>query len=183
MNSSLLLAINGLAGHSKLLDTFMVYSAKYLIFVVFAVVAICLGLYIYNKEWKPAIYVFISLVVTFILLQLAGLLNLDHRPFMDHHLTQLVAHASGKSFPSDHTTASIGMALSLLYFTKYKKTGVLVLLVALLIGFARVFVGVHYPLDILGGIVTGFVGTTAVYGAMRIREGKNKSGKMQFSSH
>lgn len=182
MNTDILLAINGLAGHSTLLDNVMIVSAKYLIFVVFAVALVCMGLYIYKKEWKPVIYFAISLAVTFLLLQLASLLNLDHRPFMDHHLTQLISHASGKSFPSDHTTASMGVALSLLVFTKFKKTGVLLLLGALLIGFARVFVGVHYPLDILGGIVTALIGTGIVYVVSRIYGGKAR-GTMRFSSH
>ncbi len=183
MNKDILLMINGWAGQSKLLDNVMIASAKYLIFVVFAVGLACAGYYVYKKEWKPAIYFAVSLAATFVLLELAAMLNLDHRPFMDvSTLHQLISHAAGKSFPSDHTTASTGVALSVLYFTKFKKTGVILLIAALLIGFSRIFVGVHYPLDILGGIVTAIIGTTSVYIVMRMtnRSAKNK---MSFSSH
>lgn len=183
MNKDILLTVNGWAGQSKLLDDVMIASAKYLIFVVFAVGIACAGYYVYKKEWKPAIYFAISLVVTFVLLEVAAMLNLDHRPFMDiSNLHQLISHAAGKSFPSDHTTASMGVALTVLYFTKFKKTGVILLLAALLIGFSRIFVGVHYPLDILGGIVTAFVGTTLVYIVMRTTNRGNKN-KMAFSAH
>lgn len=183
MNKQILLTINGWAGRSNLLDAVMVASAKYLIFIVFAVGAACAGYYVYKKEWRPVMYFAISLAVAFIMLELAAMLNLDHRPFMDiSTLHQLVPHAGGKSFPSDHTTASTAVALTVLYFTKFKKTGVLLLLGALLIGFARVYVGVHYPLDILGGIVAALIGTTLVYGVKRVLDRGTKN-KMSFPSH
>lgn len=169
MNTYLLLLINGWAGHSQLLDATMVACAKYLIFIVFGVGLICIGLYAYRKEWKTVIYFCASLVLSFILLKLAALLNFDHRPFMDHHLDQLVSHAPGSSFPSDHTTASMAVALSILSFTKFKKTGVLLILAALLIGFARIFVGIHYPADILGGVIVALIGSGIVYGVMRLQ--------------
>lgn len=92
------------------------------------------------------------------LLQLAAHLYVDHRPFTDYKLTQLISHAAGKSFPSDHTTATTAIALGLLFFTKFKKIGVLLLAVAFIIGFARIFTGVHYPIDILGGLMAGLAG-------------------------
>jgi undecaprenyl-diphosphatase len=182
MNTDLLLLINGWAGHSHLLDTVMLFMAKYAIFVLFIAAAGCVGYYIYKKEWKPVIYFVTTLIVTFILLKLAALLNIDHRPFMDHQLTQLLPHASGSSFPSDHTTASTGAGMAVLLFTKFKKTGWILLFVAALIGFSRIFVGVHYPIDIVGGLITGALGGGLVYLAKHFID-NNKLTKVAFTDH
>lgn len=168
--------INGWAGKNPPLDHIMIFCAKYLVYIIFVAVAVFVVYWLYKRQWRTVAYFFLSLVVTFILLKLAGLLNLDHRPFMDHHLTQLVAHASGKSFPSDHTTVTAGIAFALLFFTKFKKTGLLILLAAFVIGFARIFVGIHYPLDILGGLVTGLLGGAVTFGITRLVTPK----KLQF---
>jgi undecaprenyl-diphosphatase len=154
----------------------MIFCASYLVYIVFLVVAICLAYLVAKREWRPVIYFMATLAVTFILLQLMAMLNFDHRPFMDHRLTQLVAHASGKSFPSDHTTVTAGIAFGLLFFTRFKKLGVVVLAAACLIGFARIFVGIHYPLDILGGLVTGLLGGAFTFGVYKLIENKQKPG-------
>ncbi|KLU60066.1 undecaprenyl-diphosphatase BcrC [Peptococcaceae bacterium CEB3] len=57
------------------------------------------------------------------------------------------------SFPSGHTTTSFAPATVL--FRKSKSIGVAALALAALIGFSRIYVGVHYPLDVLGGVVLG----------------------------
>jgi len=174
MNNTILLFINGWAGKNSLLDMVMVFCASYLIYLVFLIAATCLGYYIYTREWTPVVYFIASLVVTFGVLQLATLLHFDHRPFMDHHLTQLVQHASGNSFPSDHTTAAAAIALGLLFFTRFKKIGLLLLVAACFIGFARIFVGVHYPADIVGGLLTALVGGGVIYALKDIFDPKQE---------
>lgn len=59
------------------------------------------------------------------------------------------------SFPSGHTTSSfavLGIVWSM--FPKYKLA---VLLIAVLISFSRIYLHVHYPSDVLGGIILGFL--------------------------
>jgi undecaprenyl-diphosphatase len=163
MNTSLLLLINGWAGSHPLLDTAMIFSANYLIYIIFAVTAGCMAYLLYKRRWRPVILFGATLVVSYLLLMIASHIYVDHRPFVDHHLTQLIAHAPGKSFPSDHTTVATAIALGLLAFTRFKKTGVVFLVLAVLIGFARIFVGVHYPIDIAGGIIVPAIGTLIVY--------------------
>lgn len=181
MNDTLLLLINGFAGQSHFWDAVMIFLARDLVYIVFAVALLCIGMLMYRNERLPVVYFFVTLAVSFVLLQLMSLLNVDHRPFMDHHLTQLIPHAPGKSFPSDHTTVSTAIAAGILFLTRFKKTGVVLLVCATLIGFARIFVGVHYPADIAGGLFTGLMGGTVVYGVKQL---VNRYGRrpVRFSS-
>ncbi len=158
VNTHLLLEINGWAGKNNLLDGFMVFCAEYLIYIVFALAGIWFVYAVYRRSWQSAAFFAVNLVISFILLHVAGHLYVDHRPFVDYNLTQLIPHAAGRSFPSDHATASTAVAIGFLGFTRFKKAGVLLFLLALLIGFARIFAGVHYPVDILGGVLTALVG-------------------------
>jgi undecaprenyl-diphosphatase len=183
MNDYLLLLINGWAGRSSLVDEAMIFAARDLVFFVGIAAAVCLGLLAYKKEWRPIIYFFVTLVVSFVLLKLMGLLNVDHRPFMDHHLTQLLPHVAGKSFPSDHTTVSTAIAAGILFFTKFKRTGWLLLAAAVLVGFSRIFVGVHYPTDIVGGLFTGLVGGGIVYAIVHFSAKKHDHKRIAFDQH
>lgn len=174
MNSDVLLAINGWAGRHPWLDGVMVFTAVWLIYLLFTVAAICLAFYVYGRQWKPVLQFAAMLVVTFGVLKMMELLNVDHRPFMDHPLTQLVPHAPGQSFPSDHTTSGVAVALGILVFTRFQKTGVILLLVAVAVGFSRIYVGVHYPADIAGGILTAAIGCGLVLIFSRIMAGRQQ---------
>ncbi len=68
---------------------------------------------------------------------------------------------SGYSFPSNHTANCFGIA-SFLGFIFPALRGLL-LGVALLIGYSRIYVGVHYPSDILGGAIIGILASVLVY--------------------
>lgn len=58
-----------------------------------------------------------------------------------------------KSFPSDH--AAVAMALAAILLLWSPKAGIPLVILALAIAFARVFAGVHYPTDVLAGIIVG----------------------------
>lgn len=74
-------------------------------------------------------------------------------------LTTLIPHPTDYSFPSGHTAASFACALTL-YKMLPQKYGVPILCLAVLIGLSRLYVGVHYPSDVLGGLLVG-VGVSA----------------------
>jgi len=60
-----------------------------------------------------------------------------------------IAHASDPSFPSDHATVFAAVGLTLL-LSGLRRTGFLVLAGGVMVAWARVFLGVHFPLDMIG---------------------------------
>ncbi len=78
------------------------------------------------------------------------------RPFVTHPLAihLFAKHAADASFPSDHATASMAIALSLLLRRRYW-WGTLALVFSMILDFGRVAVGFHYPTDVIGGAAIG----------------------------
>lgn len=79
------------------------------------------------------------------------------RPFDVNTAVQLLVSAPRDySFPSGHTAASFA-AVSALYFAGEKKLWKIFLVFAVVIAFSRMYLYVHYPTDILGGIFLGIL--------------------------
>ncbi|MET3728101.1 membrane-associated phospholipid phosphatase [Fictibacillus halophilus] len=75
------------------------------------------------------------------------------RPFISHEIVQLVEHAANSSFPSDHASSAISIAVTLMLVTlRYRYIW---FMAAILITCSRVWVGVHYPFDVVAGALIG----------------------------
>jgi undecaprenyl-diphosphatase len=76
------------------------------------------------------------------------------RPFRVHQgLEVLQPGKTDFSFVSDHATITMAMAVGL--FVANRRFGLVGLVLALLEGFCRVYMGVHYPTDVVGGFALG----------------------------
>jgi undecaprenyl-diphosphatase len=75
------------------------------------------------------------------------------RPFMENIGKLLIDHVPETSFPSDHTTFMLSLSITLLLLKETRKTGMLLCILGLIGGFARVLCGIHYPIDILGSLL------------------------------
>lgn len=85
-----------------------------------------------------------------------------------------VQTATGYSFPSGHTQNASVLGGSFSYQLKKRRATVLFALYALLVGFSRLVLGVHYPTDVLGGLIIGF---GWAYCSNRLFDRIEKSGK------
>src|SRR5581483_4848206 len=93
----------------------------------------------------------LALVINFAL----GQLWFHDRPFVDHprQTLLLIRHAADNSFPSDHASLAFAVAFAVLVF--HRRAGSLLLLGAACIAADRIFVGVHYPVDVLASLLVG----------------------------
>ena len=89
----------------------------------------------------------------------------------------LISHPTDYSFPSGHTAASF-TAVAALYFSGDKKIWKAAIVLGILIAFSRMYLYVHYPTDILGGILvgifSGFIGSKIVTYMMKKRANQNE---------
>lgn len=100
-----------------------------------------------------------TIALLFALLSAAtiGMLLPHERPFVAGVGYTFLAHAPDSSFPSDHGTAIFTFALAFLFWHRVW-SGILLLVVAAGIAWSRVYLGVHWPLDMVGGFLLGLVG-------------------------
>ena len=79
------------------------------------------------------------------------------RPYITHphQVHHLLSHSADSSFPSDHAAAAFAIAAVL--FAYHRTLGLAALALAAVVGFARVYVGAHYPADVLCGAAIGVV--------------------------
>lgn len=78
------------------------------------------------------------------------------------HVEVLVPRANDFTFPSDHATAA-GAVICGLFLAKRWRLAWSALVVGAFLAFARVYVGAHYPGDVLAGLVLGAVVTAALF--------------------
>ena len=96
------------------------------------------------------------------------------RPFAEiEALIPLIAKPTDFSFPSGHTTASFAVALVMLRMLP-KKIGIPAVVLAALVAFSRLYLGVHYPTDVLAGFVVALVGSSLAVWIVRTKLGNIK---------
>lgn len=85
-----------------------------------------------------------------LLAQMIGLVWQHPRPFMIGLGQTLIPHAADSSFPSDHLTLLWAVAFSFLMHQKPRSAGMVLALLGIPMAWARIYLGVHFPLDMVG---------------------------------
>jgi undecaprenyl-diphosphatase len=145
-------AIRSLSGHSGLLDVAMRFVAVYLILSA-ALVAI--PVWRRRAGLRTCVAAALGAILAVAVTAAIGMLWDRPRPFVAGHFTPLIDHAPDASFPSDHL-AALGAATICFWFSS-RRLGITVGVVALVVAFARVYVGVHYVTDVVGGFALGLL--------------------------
>ncbi|APX71137.1 undecaprenyl-diphosphatase [Companilactobacillus allii] len=151
--------VNNMAGFSKITDDIGIVFAKYL---VYALAVAMIYLWFFKRKSirtrKMLIMGFISCIISELIGKLiAGNIYYHRQPFaVLPHVHQLIVKNVGNSFPSDHTIVFFSIMTIFFIYSKSKaKYGYLIL--AVLVGISRIFVGVHYPIDVFVGASIGTI--------------------------
>lgn len=147
---------NDFAGESVIFDSAIFFMAEYIIFII----ALCTIIFILKKtkeEELMAVTAFLGVIIgRVILTPLIRFFFFRPRPFLDGSVIQLISKDPAEaSFPSGHTV--LMFALSFAVFKHHKGWGGLMLAISFISALSRVVAGVHYPADILAGIIIGFL--------------------------
>ncbi|MFE4075541.1 undecaprenyl-diphosphatase [Peribacillus sp. YIM B13477] len=161
MNSNLFRMINNLGKQYTDLNPFFVFIAEYMIF--FLVLAVLMFLFSRNNKNRiMVICAFIALVISEILAKIAGQFHSNYQPFAElPNVNMLVEKAVNNSFPSDHTIIFFSFCITFWLFKR--GWGFLWGILAVLVGISRIWVGVHYPADVLVGAIISIVSAMIVY--------------------
>ena len=166
MNKTIFFDLFNLAHKSAFFDGVVIFFAEYFPYLVMLLAIIFLlshhdVLTSKNKfkenihKWKEILFVSLSIIIAWISSILLKIVFLVPRPFIEFPNIVPLFKETDFSFPSGHATFFMAVAVAI--FLYHKKMGYLFLLFAILIGVARVIAGVHFPADILGGYLIGFI--------------------------
>lgn len=149
--------INDLAGRSMGLDRLLVFANKYGLY--FFALTVIIYFFVHRRIFWAAFWA--AILSRGIFTEVIRFFYHRARPFgvlTNYHL--LVPKETEYSFPSGH--AAFYFAIAFAVYLYDKKAGGWLLVLALILSLDRVFVGVHYPLDVLGGIIVGAISVCIV---------------------
>ncbi|WP_321317774.1 phosphatase PAP2 family protein [Labilibaculum sp.] len=173
LDRELLLFFNG--HHNPFWDAFMMLTSGKVIWFVFYFVIIAVVLNTFG--WKKGGLIILSMILVIVLSdQIASSVFKPifkrFRPSRDPSLSHLVhivkGYTGGKyGFASSHASNSFGLAVFVSLLFKNRATSVFIIFWAVLVSYSRIYLGVHYPGDIIVGALIGTLSAYFVYSLLR----------------
>lgn len=170
IDTTILLFFNGM--HNELFDYFMVLVSNRFTWVPFY--AAFIFVMIKNFHWKVTIFTILAVALLVLLCDqtASGLLkplvgrlrpsNLDNSISYMVHVVD--GYRGGRyGFPSSHSANSWGVAIFAMYLVRNRKLNIFLAFWAALVTYSRAYLGVHYPGDLLVGVLIGFVMASIVF--------------------
>lgn len=132
-----------------MIDFFIIFAARYLIFLLLLSI-----IPLWRKHYtKAALKTVISVILAFSIGELIKHFFYAPRPFTVYGINPLFPQEPDGSFPSGHTAALSALSFSI--FLIDKKLGIVLFFGTLIVGLARIISLIHFPVDILGGLIIG----------------------------
>ncbi|MGB4812011.1 MAG: phosphatase PAP2 family protein [Methylophilaceae bacterium] len=160
INIQLFKLINAQSSASELTINLAIILADYVIFLLPIYLMIT---WLFGNNSKKEI-VLKSVCVTLISLGIAQIIVFVYphpRPFMMGVGRTLITHASVPSFPSDHMTVFSSIAITYL-MARYYAIGLTISVVGIFVAWSRVYLGVHFPFDMIGAVLVSLFVAIAI---------------------
>lgn len=166
MNNSIFLKLYNFSHQSVFFDQVIYFVSHILPFIVIAFAVVFLIFHkedlkslnilnIFTRKLKEVFYVFLSSISAWCVATFMKIIVKSPRPYLVFPDINPILLKTDFSFPSGHAT--FFMALGVSIYLSHKKAGIVFITLAFIIGISRVIAGVHFPIDILGGFIIGFL--------------------------
>lgn len=152
INQALFLLINA----SEHPNTLLLWTAKLLAeYSIWLIPLVLIGAWLRGNEHtrKLLLEATAAGMAGLLINQAIGVIWQHPRPFMLGLGNTLIPHAADSSFPSDHLTLLWAVAFSFLMHHRPRWAGLLLAVLGLPVAWARIYLGVHFPLDMLGAAI------------------------------
>lgn len=159
MNMEFFRLINNLANKNIVLDKIMIFFSKDVPYIFMGIVALVFiwGIIKRNDNYRKAsVNTFIVTVINLMLSFIIGSIYYVDRPFVHNKVNLLVPHVKDASLPSDHATGTMSIALGLGRYNN-RIIKIILTILSIMVGFSRVYVGNHYPLDVISAYIMVFI--------------------------
>jgi undecaprenyl-diphosphatase len=157
MNVNLFRTINDLGKEYTYLNNFFIFMAEYMVFIL-AFIALIFWFTRREENRMMIISATISFILAEMMGKIAGTLHSNNQPFAElSNVNKLIEKAVDNSFPSDHTI--LFFAFCMTFFIYQKRWRYIWIMLALVVGISRIWVGVHYPADVIVGAIISIFST------------------------
>lgn len=150
---------------NNITNLIFVFGAKYLYLFVIVIAFVWFLIQAKPKKKEILIITCICLPLILVISKISSYLYYNPRPFVVGHFKPLIYHNAGNGFPSHHELLVSAIAAMIFIFSR--RTGFVLWILALFVGFSRVYVGVHHMIDIAGSIL---ISSGSVVLVCRLRE-------------
>ncbi|MGE8203226.1 undecaprenyl-diphosphatase [Heyndrickxia sp. NPDC080065] len=153
MNIKIFKVINQFSGRCSPIDLLMILISNKIRYVY---IFVLIFMWFRNDFYKKVSYnAVISSGIAWFIYAMIKLFYFKPRPFVKHHVGILTPSKKDSSFPSKHTMLVFAISTSIFLYNRI--LGSIMLALSVLTGFSRIWVGHHYPSDIIG---SAFVAST-----------------------
>jgi undecaprenyl-diphosphatase len=151
LNYTLLLALRAPVHPAETMLGLAIFLAQYLIWLIPALIGVR---WLYRPANRATLLIAtVSAVLGLLIGQLISWLAPHPRPFMVGLAPALISHAPDPSFPSDHLTLWWSVSFALLADRGLRRRAVALALLGVPMAWARIYLGVHFPLDMVGALI------------------------------